>query len=946
MAATGFTPVSLYYSATASNVPLAANLVAGELAMNTNDGKLFFKDSSGVVQTMASKGTGSIGGSTTQVQFNNAGVLGGSASLTWSGTVLTSSGFAGPLNGTVGATTPAAGSFTTTTIGTSETLSYGTANGVTYLNGSKVVTSGSALTFDGTNFATTGSGTLKNLLLSGGTLPAAGNPSIALRSSDNVIYHQSGSANNIVLLDSAQNTMQSISATANIFNISNLEQMRLNSTGLGIGTSSPAARLDLLGTASGASNNFRLTSFSFQNAFMLLNMPNNGTYTSFEFQEAGSTQGSLRRYGSAYGSGLNSAIQLANGSNTLTFDSSGNLGLGVTPSAWQSAFDALQFGDYAGIGSNREMTLFANAYQNSAGNGIYQVSSLGASKYDQYNGAHQWYSAGSGTAGNAITFTTAMTLDASGNLLVGTTSLRTTGYTTGNSQYAMETTGYGGAQWFTNRVDDEGTYVVLGKSRGTTVNSNTVVANADTLGAIIWQGTTGSGVASAAQIRAKVDGATISASSMPGRLEFYTTPSGSTTLAERMRIDSSGNVGIGTNSPTKKLDVYSTTQRGQIAMSGSNVVAIRWNTTDPNAGERNWEIVNNVDAQGTLSFRAGTSQGGDPTTTRMVIDSSGNVGIGTSSPRAKFEVNGIGSFGDGTAAAPTITFGNELTVGLFRANNATLGFSTGGSERMRIDSSGNLLVGTTSSTVSGQGTNGIVVSRSGAGLFTLNNTNNTHQAWQHLIYDSGLGAAGAYSIGQIVNGSTGGLAGGPFTPILNMAIPSAASNTAKVTIDSSGNLCVGRSSVGVGDRFVVQTISSGTIMLGYNSSATNTFQILDSGNVRNTNNSYGAISDAKMKENVVDATPKLEKLNQVRVVNFNLIGDEQKQIGVIAQELEQIFPSMVEESPDRDVDGNDLGTVTKSVKYSVFVPMLIKAMQEQQALIQDLTTRLAALEAK
>jgi hypothetical protein len=152
MAATGFTPISIFYSTTASAVPLAANLVAGELAMNTNDGKLFFKDSSGVVQTMASKATGSIGGSTTQVQFNNAGVLGGSASLTWNGTVLTSSGFAGPLNGTVGATTPAAGSFTTTTIGTSETLSYGTANGVAYLNGSKVVTSGSALTWDGSLF--------------------------------------------------------------------------------------------------------------------------------------------------------------------------------------------------------------------------------------------------------------------------------------------------------------------------------------------------------------------------------------------------------------------------------------------------------------------------------------------------------------------------------------------------------------------------------------------------------------------------------------------------------------------------------------------------------------------------------------------------------------------------------------------------------------------------
>ena len=103
---------------------------------------------------------------------------------------------------------------------------------------------------------------------------------------------------------------------------------------------------------------------------------------------------------------------------------------------------------------------------------------------------------------------------------------------------------------------------------------------------------------------------------------------------ERMRIDGSGNVGIGTSSPAKKLDVYSTTQRNQIAMSGSNVVAIRWNTTDPNTNERNWEIVNNIDAQGALSFRTGATQTADPTTTRMVIDFNGNVGIGTSSPNA------------------------------------------------------------------------------------------------------------------------------------------------------------------------------------------------------------------------------------------------------------------------------------------------------------------------
>ena len=91
MAQTNYTPISLYYSTTASAVPTAANLVPGELAINTNDGKLYYEDSSGVVRVLASKSTGSIGGSTTQVQFNSSGSLGGSSGLTWDGSFLTTS---------------------------------------------------------------------------------------------------------------------------------------------------------------------------------------------------------------------------------------------------------------------------------------------------------------------------------------------------------------------------------------------------------------------------------------------------------------------------------------------------------------------------------------------------------------------------------------------------------------------------------------------------------------------------------------------------------------------------------------------------------------------------------------------------------------------------------------------------------------------------------------
>ena len=122
------------------------------------------------------------------------------------------------------------------------------------------------------------------------------------------------------------------------------------------------------------------------------------------------------------------------------------------------------------------------------------------------------------------------------------------------------------------------------------------------------------------------------------------------------------------------------------------------------------------------------------------------------------------------------------------------------------------------------------------------------------------------------------------------------------------------------------------------------FVVFSSGNVQNTNNSYAGISDIKLKENIVDATDKLSDIKQVKVRNYNFIGETKKQLGVIAQELEAIFPNMVEDIPDTDAENNDLGTTTKSVKYSIFVPMLIKAMQEQQTIIEDLKARITTLE--
>ena len=101
MAQTGYTPISIYYSATATNTPTAGNLVAGELAINTADGKLFYKDSAGVVQVLGTKG--GVGSSTTtQVLYNSSGLVVGSANMTFNGTTLTTANDASISGLTVG----------------------------------------------------------------------------------------------------------------------------------------------------------------------------------------------------------------------------------------------------------------------------------------------------------------------------------------------------------------------------------------------------------------------------------------------------------------------------------------------------------------------------------------------------------------------------------------------------------------------------------------------------------------------------------------------------------------------------------------------------------------------------------------------------------------------------------------------------------------------------
>ena len=315
---------------------------------------------------------------------------------------------------------------------------------------------------------------------------------------------------------------------------------------------------------------------------------------------------------------------------------------------------------------------------------------------------------------------------------------------------------------------------------------------------------------------------------------------------------------------------------------------------------------------------------------------------------------------DGTAATPAIR-GTDTNTGIFFPAADTIAFAEGGTEVARIDSNGNFGVGTASPV-------SLLDVRNGTGsVVTLGKTSafaggqSSYIKWQE-------GSTQLADIGWDANNNevriNNRVAG--FTSFYT-------SNTERMRITSGGSLLVG--STNENGRLYVEGSDAGNTFgarntnasyaatvgfFGANRNTTNNsfwfidcynfgagsykFRVADSGNVTNTNGSYGTISDVKLKENIVDATSKLDKVNQLQVRNYNFIGDDLKQIGFVAQEFEQVFPSLVDESVDKDVDGNDLGTTTKTIKTTVLIPILVKAIQEQQAMITSLTARIAALE--
>ena len=154
----------------------------------------------------------------------------------------------------------------------------------------------------------------------------------------------------------------------------------------------------------------------------------------------------------------------------------------------------------------------------------------------------------------------------------------------------------------------------------------------------------------------------------------------------------------------------------------------------------------------------------------------------------------------------------------------------------------------------------------------------------------------------------------------------------KFAFDTSG--------AGYSSNYLASTDISASIIDYYSnvgSTYNKVFKIDACGNISNYSGLYGTISDSRLKKNIVTSAPKLEDMLKIRVINYNLKGpDSTKYIGLLAQELEELFPELVFE--DNTVER------FKSVNYSSLTIMLIKAFQEQQVLINNLIATLEELE--
>ena len=592
----------------------------------------------------------------------------------------------------------------------------------------------------------------------------------------------------------------------------------------------------------------------------------------------------------------------------MTLDTSGNLGLGVTPSAWGAGTKALQISDvsfwglstldgYASIGGN----YFYN------GNYVY-IKTGQATDYYQYQGAHAWRTAASGTAGTTISFTQAMTLDASGNLMVGATS---------NSQGA--------------KLKISGGYIYIN----------------ETSGADVYLRSAYDGNKAAIQVASANDLVLV------------------TSNTSRVTLFSNGNLALVNGSATDsgyRLDV---TGKARFINTGG-VPALDIRASDANfalmgilgnqTGDVSWLLMSGYPSAGDFTIRQ------SDTVNALTLKKTTGAATFSSSVNATKFVAGSGA-NQAILDAGVLYFYNAASSAKYisliddASSIAAIGFSKSGSIATSWFPSGSVGIGTSSpsSMLTLNGTSPFIrIERSGVNTWQIQNN--------YLVNQNG------FSINNITAGTTpffigenGNIGISTASPSVKLQVDNNTHNyfqlnstvaNVQTSISAQNTSSSNRASLSWEDgtrgafadlysstylSFTTQSSEKGRITAGGNwllgTTTDNGERLYISGNVRATG-TITANSDIRLKKNLERIENALEKVGQISGYTYNTIYDDKRHGGVIAQEIDDVFPEIVNK-------GNDglLG-----VEYGNISALLIEALKELKEKNTALEARLQALE--